>query len=80
MHRLVPGNVMGNLPSALGLLGVGWFFATCIVLGVLGGLWLDGQANTEPLFTLLGVVLGLAVAAWGAYRLLVDVLAPREPR
>ena len=39
-----------------------------------GGLWLDDELNTEPLFVLLGLVLGLTVAAWGTYRLLRDVL------
>jgi hypothetical protein len=43
-------------------------------LGVVGGLWLDDQLSTEPLFALLGVLTGLAVASWGAYRLLLDVL------
>ncbi len=65
---------MKQLRPALGLLGIGWYFATCIVLGVVGGLWLDDQLSTEPLFALLGVLTGLAVASWGAYRLLLDVL------
>ncbi len=63
-----------QLRPALGLLGIGWYFVTSIVLGVLGGLWLDDELNTEPLFVLLGLVLGLTVAAWGTYRLLRDVL------
>lgn len=68
-----------QLRPALGLLGIGWYFATCIVLGVLGGLWLDDQLSTEPLFTLLGLLAGLAAAGWGAYRLLTDVLRTRRP-
>ncbi len=67
---------MRNLPPAFQFLGIGWYFATCIVLGVLGGLWLDGQVDAKPLFTLLGLLLGMAVAAWGAYRLLKDVMRP----
>ncbi|MEE8370258.1 MAG: AtpZ/AtpI family protein [Dehalococcoidia bacterium] len=69
-----------QLRPALGLLGIGWFFATCIVLGVVGGLWLDGQLDSDPIFTLAGLLLGLAAAGWGVYRLLRDVLrAPKRP-
>ena len=68
---------MGNLPPAFGLIGIGWYVATCIVLGVLAGLWLDGQADTKPLFALLGLGLGLAAAGYGGYRLLQNVLQPR---
>lgn len=70
---------MRNLPPALQLIGIGWYFATCIVLGVLGGLWLDDQADTRPLFTLLGVGLGLLTAGYGGYRMIRDVLGPRPP-
>ncbi|MCY3888223.1 MAG: AtpZ/AtpI family protein [Chloroflexi bacterium] len=57
-------------------MGIGWYFATCIVLGTLGGLWLDGQVDAKPLFTLLGILLGMIVAAWGAYRMLKNVMSP----
>lgn len=70
---------MRNLPPALQLIGIGWYFATCIVLGVLGGLWLDDRADTRPLFTLLGVGLGLLTAGYGGYRMLRDFLGPRPP-
>lgn len=65
---------MKNWPPALALLGVGWYVATCIVLGVLAGLWLDDQAGISPALTLLGLGLGLAAAGWGGYRMLLDVL------
>ena len=65
---------MKNWPPAIALLGVGWYVATCIVLGVLAGLWLDDQAGISPAFTLIGLGLGLAAAGWGGYRMLLDVL------
>lgn len=77
---------MKNWPPALALLGVGWYVATCIVLGVLAGLWLDDKAGISPALTLLGLGLGLAAAGWGGYRMLLDVLEqplrrrPRNPR
>ena len=61
-------------------MGIGWYFATCIVLGTLGGLWLDGQVDAKPLFTLLGILLGMIVAAWGAYRMLKNVMSPPRQR
>lgn len=65
---------MGRLPTAIGLIGIGWYFATCIVLGVLGGLWLDSVLERKPLFTMLGLLLGLAAAAYGGYRMLVQLV------
>ena len=50
--------------------GIGWFIATCIVVGILGGVWLDGKLGLAPLFTLLGLFVGLATAFWGVYRTL----------
>lgn len=70
---------MGNLPPAIGLIGIGWYIAACIVLGTLAGFWLDGEADTKPVFTLLGVGLGLVTAGYGGYRMLTDVLRPRKP-
>jgi F0F1-type ATP synthase assembly protein I len=56
---------------ALGqLTGVGWYIATAIVAPTLGGLWLDEQVGTRPLFLLVGLVLGIATAFCGTYRML----------
>lgn len=52
------------------LLGAGWFFATALILGVFLGRWADGKTGLEPTFTLLGIMLGLAVALLGGYRML----------
>jgi len=56
------------------LLGVGWFFATCIVLGVLLGHWADSATGLEPVFTLAGMVVGLAVALLGGIRMLLPFM------
>lgn len=71
----------GWMVPAAWLLGIGWFFATCVVLGVLGGRWLDGRTGTDPLFTLIGTMIGLAAALVGGYRMLTErLLAPRANR
>ncbi len=69
------------VPAAT-LLGIGWFFATCVVLGVVIGRWLDGRFDTAPLFALIGTFVGLAAALYGGYRTLTErVLAkPSRPR
>ncbi len=50
---------------ALRVTGLGWYIAFCIVLGIVGGLWLDKKADTSPLFMLLGTLLGVVVAFYG---------------
>jgi F0F1-type ATP synthase assembly protein I len=63
------------MPAAFGLLGIGWFFAVSIIGGIVGGLLLDGWLDTKPLFSILGLVLGLAVAFYGGFRALMRVIA-----
>jgi len=69
------------VPTAY-LLGAGWFFATCLILGVVIGRWADSATGLEPTFTLIGIVLGLAVAAVGGYRMLLPLIRrlDDEPR
>lgn len=56
------------------LLGVGWYFATCILLGIVFGHWADSATGLEPTFTLVGMVLGLAVALIGGIRMLMPFM------
>ena len=58
--------------QALRLLGIGWFFAISIVGGTGLGFLLDGWTGTTPLFALVGLAIGLLVAVYGGYRLLVQ--------
>lgn len=64
-----------KVPAAARLLGIGWYFALSIVGGIIGGLLLDGWLDTKPLFTLLGLVLGLVVAFYGGFKALMLVMA-----
>jgi hypothetical protein len=56
-------------------MGIGWYVATCIVLGVVGGVLLDDELGTGFALTLVGLALGLAAAGWGGYRMLQDMFA-----
>jgi F0F1-type ATP synthase assembly protein I len=64
-----------RIPAAMSILGIGWYFAVSIIGGILGGLLLDGWLDTKPLFTMIGLFLGLIVAAYGGYKALARVMA-----
>ena len=59
---------------ALRLTGLGWYVATCIVVGVVAGVALDKLLNVAPLFTLLGVLLGTVAAFYGLYKMVRPLL------
>jgi F0F1-type ATP synthase assembly protein I len=52
-------------------LGVGFFIGSAIVLGVLAGLWLDSKFDTGPVLAIVGLVLGIIVAFFGTYRMIL---------
>jgi hypothetical protein len=54
--------------------------AVCIVLGTLGGRWLDGQFETGSLLTVIGLFLGLGLAIYGAVQQLFEVLHEIDAR
>lgn len=62
------------------LTGIGWFIGAAVLIGVFSGRWIDGQTGSEPLFTLAGLLLGLAVALVGAGRMLMQFLRMLEAR
>ena len=59
---------------ALRLTGLGWYIALCIILGVLGGLWLGQLTGQTALLILLGVVLGSVVAFYGVWRMVLPAI------
>ena len=59
---------------ALRLMGVGWYVAASILVGIVGGYWLDKWLGTTIVFTILGVVLGTAVAFYGLYRMVQPLM------
>jgi ATP synthase protein I len=60
---------MNRWAAALRFTGIGFYIAACLLLGVLAGLWLDNKLHTTPLFILLGLFFGLALAGFGVYRM-----------
>ncbi len=60
--------------AALRLIGVGWYIGSCIILGVIGGLWLDNKFNTKPILVIVGLILGIIVAFYGTYRMILPLI------
>ena len=58
----------------LKLLGIGWFVGICIVAGAFIGFWIDDWLSVAPVFTVLGVIIGVFVAIIGMLRMLMAVL------
>ncbi len=71
---------MGRWRAALRLVGVGWYVGLCILLGVWGGLWLDSRLNTEPFLVIAGLIVGLAIAIYGVYRMLLPIMSNRQDK
>jgi F0F1-type ATP synthase assembly protein I len=69
---------MDRWRAALRLVGIGWYIAGCIVLGVLAGLWLDDKFDTTPWLTLVGLGAGLGAVFLGIYHMLGPVMEKRE--
>lgn len=59
---------------AFGLIGIGFYLAISIVGSTYVGRWLDGKFGTDPVLTLVFLVIGLLVGFTGAYRQLQTVM------
>jgi len=71
---------MSRWVAALRLTGVGFFIGACILLGTFGGLWLDGKLTTSPLFMMVGLFAGLAVAAYGVYQMIRPLMNNKQDK
>jgi ATP synthase protein I len=69
---------MRRWQAAMRLIGVGWYVGFSILGGILAGLWLDGKFSSKPLFMILGLLLGLAVAGYGVYKMMIQVANKKD--
>ena len=67
-----------SLLTGIQFIGLGWYIAAAILVGCLAGLWLDNQIGTAPLFLLVGLILGLVVALYGTYKMMILFLANQD--
>jgi F0F1-type ATP synthase assembly protein I len=49
-------------------LGLGTQLAMMMVIGVIGGNWLDEKTGWDPLFVLSGSALGITAGIWAVYK------------
>ena len=59
--------------AAFRLVGVGFYIVLCIIGGTFGGIALDGRYGTSPMLTLVGLLLGLVLAFYGVYQMLIPL-------
>ncbi len=59
---------------ALRLTGLGWYVAACIVLGILGGVWLGKLTGQVAVLVLAGTILGSIAAFYGVYRMVLPAI------
>ncbi len=69
---------MNRWVAAARLVGVGWFIGICIILGVAGGLWLDDKFNTTPVLVIVGLILGVIIAFYGVYRMILPNINTKQ--
>ena len=69
---------MGRWAVAFRLIGIGWYIIACLVIGLVGGIWLDRAVGGGVLFTIVGLFVGLVLGGLGVYQALLPLM--REGR
>jgi ATP synthase protein I len=69
---------MSRWVAALRLVGVGFFIGGSILLGVVAGLWLDNRLNTSPILVIVGLFLGIVVAFYGVYQMILPIIGNKS--
>jgi ATP synthase protein I len=69
-------NDLGKASAYLALFSeIGLVLLIAVLVGVLGGYWLDQRLGTIPVFVLAGFAIGTAGGAIGCWRLIARFLA-----
>jgi ATP synthase protein I len=68
---------MSRWVAALRLTGVGFFIGICIAGGAFAGWWL-GDKN--PLFMIVGLLIGLVIAIYGVYQMIRPFMSNRRDK
>ncbi len=64
---------MNKWVYAARFVGVGFFIAGSIILGIVFGIWLDNKLHTSFIWV-IGLLAGMMVAFWGVYRMLIPLM------
>ena len=65
---------MRKWQTAVRFIGVGWYMALSIAGGTLSGVWLDNKLDTKPVFIITGLFIGMIVAFYGVYRMIIPLM------
>jgi len=71
---------MNKWRVALRVTGVGFYVGGSIMLGVFAGLWLDSKLNTAPILVIVGLLLGLVVAFYGVWKMLLPFIGKKRDK
>ena len=71
---------MSRWVAASRLVGVGFFIGGSILLGIVAGHWLDTKLNIEPIGVIVGLILGLVIAFYGVYQMLLPLMRTKQDR
>ncbi len=71
---------MSRWVAALRLVGIGFFISGSILLGVVAGRWLDTKLSSEPFWIIVGLFLGLVIAFYGVYRMLLPFMSKKQDK
>jgi len=71
---------MSRWVAALRLVGVGFFIGGSILLGVVAGRLLDTRLNSEPTWMIVGLLLGLVIAFYGVYRMILPFMGNKRDK
>jgi F0F1-type ATP synthase assembly protein I len=71
---------MSRWAAALRFIGVGFFIGGSIVLGVAAGLWIDSKLDSEPIGVISGLILGVIVAVYGVYQMLLPLIKNKQDK
>ena len=62
-----------GIADVLRLLGFGWYFATSLGAGAVGGYFLDRWLGTKPWLLIAGMLLGTVLGFYGMFKMLMPV-------
>jgi len=66
---------MRNWPFLAEFFQLGWVVAFSLLIPLAAGLWLDKRFQTMPLFTLVGMLIGILAATVGTVRIAQRIMA-----
>ena len=76
---MAPTNGLGRVGAYFALFSeIGLVLLVTVLVGVLGGYWLDQQLGTLPVFALAGFFVGLAAGGRAVWHLITRFLASDE--